>query len=253
MSTAALSPRATTAVLRAEARLFRREPATLFWVVLFPTLLLGILGAIPSFREANDDLDGLRTIDVYVPVVVLLALIMAGIQGMPAVVAGYREHGVLRRMSTTPIPPSALLGAQMGLHGAAALGSALFSLAAGRLVFDVALPRQAFGYGLALLLSVAAALALGTLATALARTTKAANAIGTSVTFPMMFCAGLWLPVQAMPDVLARIVELTPFGAASLALGQAAGGDWPGWSHLGVLTLWTVVLTAASVRWFRWE
>lgn len=42
-----------TAVLRTELRLFRREPGALFWMLVFPTLLLAILGSIPSFREAD--------------------------------------------------------------------------------------------------------------------------------------------------------------------------------------------------------
>ncbi|MCX4658753.1 ABC transporter permease [Streptomyces uncialis] len=245
------SPR--TAVLRAEARLFLREPGTLFWVIGFPPLLLAILGSIPSFREADDDLGGLRLIDIYVPVAVLTGLIMAGLQAMPPVLTGYRESGILRRMSTTPVPPSALLSAQMGLIGAAALLSALVSLALGRLAFDVALPRQAAGYLLALVLAVTAAVAMGALLSALTRTAKAATAIGSTAVFPMLFCAGVWLPVQAMPDGIARVVECTPFGAAAVAFGQAAAGDWPAWSHLGVLALWTVVLSAAATRWFRWE
>ncbi|GGZ26482.1 ABC transporter permease [Streptomyces poonensis] len=251
--TATRSATATTAVLKTEARLFGREPGSLFWVLVFPTLLLGVLGAIPSFREAQDSLDGLRTIDLYVPVTVLLGMIVAGIQAMPPVVTGYRERGILRRMSTTPVRPSALLSAQMVLHGAAALVSVLLSLAVGRLVHDVPLPRQVFGYVLALLLAVAVALALGALLSALSRTQKIATAAGSAVLFPMMFTAGVWLPVQAMPDVLARIVEVTPFGAAAQALSEATAGDWPAWSHLGVLTLWTVVLTGAAVRWFRWQ
>lgn len=52
-----------------------------------------------------------------------------------------------------------------------------------------------------------------------------------------MFCAGVWLPVQAMPGTLARIVGYTPFGAAAQALNQAAAGHWPGWTHLGVLVV----------------
>ena len=61
------------------------------------------------------------------------------------------------------------------------------------------------------------------------------------------------MPVQTMPDVLARVVGYTPFGAAAQALNQAAAGDWPGWDHLGVLAAWTVLLTAGAARWFRWE
>ncbi|MFG1812778.1 ABC transporter permease [Kribbella sp. NPDC049174] len=251
MTTTAPTP--GVAVLRAEARLFRREPGNLFWVMGFPPLLLVILGSIPSFRKVDDGLGGLRLIDVYVPVLVLVALIMTGLQAMPPIITGYRERGILRRMSATPVRPSALLTAQVGLNGAAGVVSALVCMAIGRLAFDVRLPHQAFGYALALLLTAAAALALGALVSALARTARIATAIGTAVFFPSLFSAGLWLPVQAMPKVLHHIVILTPFGAAARALDQASAGDWPAWSHLGVLAAWTVVLSAAATRWFRWE
>jgi ABC-2 type transport system permease protein len=248
-----LRPNVNTAVLRTEIRLFRREPGGLFWILLFPTLLLVILGSIPSFRDADPSFDGLRPVDAYVPVSVLLGLIVGGLQSMPQVVTGYRERGILRRMSTTPVRSSALLSAQMAVYGGAALLSALLALVVGRLAFDVRLPEQPFGYALALLLAVLVALALGAVVSALSRTTKTAGAIGSAVFFPMMFCAGVWLPVQAMPDTLARVVGYTPFGAAAQALNQAAAGDWPGWSHLGVLVVWILLLTGAAGRWFRWE
>ncbi|WP_369172482.1 ABC transporter permease [Streptomyces sp. R28] len=240
-------------VLKAEIRLFRREPGMLFWILLFPTLLLVILGSIPSFRDPQADLGGLRTIDIYVPVAVLLGLIMGGLQAMPQTLTGYRERGILRRMSTTPVRPAALLSAQMLVYGGAALTSALLALAVGRLAFDVRLPEQPFGYLLALVLAVLVALALGAVISALSRTTKIAGAIGSAVFFPSMFCAGVWAPVQTMPDVLARIVGYTPFGAAAEALNRSAVGDLPGWTHLGVLVAWTVLLTSAASRWFRWE
>ncbi|WP_198655237.1 ABC transporter permease [Streptomyces geranii] len=242
-----------TAVLRSEVRLFRREPGALFWILLFPALLLAILGSIPAFRHADPDLGGLRTIDVYVPVAVLLGLIVGGLQSMPQTLTGYRERGILRRMSATPVRPAALLSAQMLVYGGAALASGLLALAVGRLAFGVRLPRQPLGYLLALVLAVLVALALGAVISALSRTTKIAGAIGSAVFFPSMFCAGVWAPVQTMPDLLARIVGWTPFGAAAEALNRAAAGDWPGWGHLGVVTAWTVLLTAAAARWFRWE
>ncbi|MFF4905042.1 ABC transporter permease [Streptomyces sp. NPDC001260] len=243
----------STAVLRTEVRLFRREPGAIFWILLFPTLLLVILGSIPGFREHQSDLGGLRTIDVYVPVAVLLGLIVGGLQSMPQTLTGYRERGILRRLATTPVRPSALLSAQMAVYGGAALVSALLALAVGRLAFGVALPKQPLGYLLALLLAVLVALALGSVVSALSRTTKIAGAIGSAVFFPSMFCAGVWLPVQSMPHLMARIVDCTPFGAAAQALNQAAAGHWPGWGHLGVLAVWILLLTGAAGRWFRWE
>ncbi|MER5547538.1 ABC transporter permease [Streptomyces sp. NPDC002589] len=242
-----------TAVLRTEFRLFRREPAAVFWIFLFPTLLLAILGSIPSFREADTSLGGLRPVDAYVPIAVLIALIVSGVQSLPQTLTGYRERGILRRMSATPVRPSALLSAQMVVQGGVALASALLALAVGCIAFGVRLPRQPAGYLLALLLAAAAALALGSVVSALSRTTKIAGAIGSAVFFPMMFCAGVWIPVQSMPLVLARVVQLTPFGAAARALDQAASGHWPGWTHLGVLAAWSVLLAAGAARWFRWE
>ncbi|MGH3392541.1 MAG: ABC transporter permease [Actinomadura sp.] len=241
------------AVLRSEARLFGRELGSLFWMVLFPTVLLTILGLIPSFREADASLGGRRVIDLYVPVTVLLAMIMAGLQAMPPVITGYRERGILRRMSVTPIRPGALLTAQIVLHGAGALGSAVLAIAVGRLAFGVALPGRPAGYLVAFLLATLSALALGATVSAVSRTTKISAAVGSVVFFPMMFTAGVWVPVQVMPDTLQRIVSLTPFGAASQALDQAMAGDWPGWSHLGVMALWVVALVGVAARWFKWE
>lgn len=242
-----------TAVLKAEARLFLREPGALFSILGFPTVLLCVLGSIPSFREPSADLNGLRVVDLYVPIVVLLAIIVSGLQAMPPVLTGYRERGILRRMSTTPMRPAALIGAQIALHGAAATVSAALALAVGRVVFDVALPRQFVGYLVALVLATLATLALGGTISAVSRTTKITQAIGSVVFFPAMFSSGVWLPVSTMPDVLRRIVDLTPFGATAQALDAAAAGDWPSWTHLGVTALWAVLLIAAARRWFKWE
>ncbi|MPY48954.1 ABC transporter permease [Streptomyces acidicola] len=242
-----------TAVLRAEARLFLREPGALFWILAFPTVLLCVLGSIPSFREPSADLGGLRVVDLYVPVVVLLAVIMSGLQAMPPVLTGYRERGILRRMSATPMRPGALIGAQIALHGAAVAVSATLALAVGRIVFNVALPRHLPGYLVAFALAALAALALGSTISAVSRTTKITQAVGSVVFFPAMFTAGVYLPVSTMPDVLQRTVDLTPFGAAAQALDAAAAGDWPSWTHLGVTALWSGLLVAAARRWFRWE
>ncbi|WP_274033462.1 ABC transporter permease [Streptomyces sp. MMBL 11-1] len=241
------------AVLLTETRLFLREPGSLFWILVFPTVLLVILGFVPAFKEPDDTFGGRRVIDLYVPVSVLLAMIMAGLQAMPPVLTAYRERGILRRMSTTPVRPSALLTAQITLHGAAALGSALLVVTVGRVVYAVALPGHLLGYALALLLAVGAVLALGATICALSRTTKAATAVGSVAYLTMMFTAGVWVPVQAMPDTLRRIVQVTPFGAVSQALDQAASGHWPSWAYLGVVTLWTALLGLAAARLFRWQ
>lgn len=245
--------RPSRAVLQSEARLFRREPGALFWIILFPSLLLAILGLIPAFREPDPSLGGRRVIDLYVPVTVLLSTVVAGVQALPTVLTGYRERGILRRLSTTPVNPRALIGAQLVLHGAAVLFSIVLATAVGRIAFGVDLPRQQFGYALTVLLAALAGAALGATIAAFSRTVKVAQTVGTLVFFPAMFTTGVWAPVQTMPETLRQIVELSPFGAAAQGLYQAAEGGWPQWSHVLVTALWSAALIWAAVRWFRWE
>lgn len=47
-----------------------------------------------------------------------------------------------------------------------------------------------------------------------------------AVFFPMTPCAGVWIPVRSMPDVLARSVGFAPFGKVAEALNQAAATSY---------------------------
>ncbi|MFI6083410.1 ABC transporter permease [Streptomyces sp. NPDC051217] len=244
---------ASATVLKTEARLMTREPGVLFWIIAFPTLLMVILGLIPGFDDVDPDLGGRRIIDLYVPVAALLAVIMAGLQAMPPILIGYRERGILRRMSTTPVRPATLLTSQIILLGGGAFASAALVIAVGGIAFGVELPGNIVGYLLALILATAGALAMGGLVCAIAPTQRAGQAIGSALFFPSMFTAGVWLPVQTMPDLLRDIVSYSPMGASSEALDAAMRGGWPHWIDLAVMALWAALLTAGAARWFRWE
>ena len=248
-----MSSTATATVIRTEARLFGRELGSLFWIIGFPTLMLVILGAIPFFREPDEALGGLRTIDLYAAVSVLLAMIMASLMAMPAVLSNYRERGILRRLRTTPVHPSSLLAAQVGLHGGAVLAGIVLVLATARVIYHVPLPGALGWYALSLLLALIVTLSIGAVLTAVAPTSRSLQILGSIVFFPMMFTAGIWMPVQAMPDWLREIVVLTPLGAASEALNSSLLGQAPHLVDLAVMIGWTVVLSLIAVRTFRWE
>ncbi|WP_185995139.1 ABC transporter permease [Nocardioides campestrisoli] len=243
----------TRAVLRTEARLFAREPGSLFWIMLFPVALLCILGAVPSFRDPQPELGGLRTIDLYIPVTVLLSMIMAALMAMPPVLMGYRERGILRRLRTTPVSPGTVLLTQAALHAAAVLVSLVLLLAVGRLAFDIALPGSVLGYAVALLLAMAAAFSMGAVVAAVSPNVRVGTAIGMVFFFPSMFTAGVWFPVQAMGGLLRDAVVLTPLGAASEALHTAGTGSFPGAVDLVVVAVWTAGLALLAVRAFRWD
>ncbi|MBC2933139.1 ABC transporter permease [Nocardioides sp. zg-1228] len=244
---------ATAAVVRTEAVLFGRELGSLFWILLFPTILLVIIGLVPDYGEPDPALGGQRVIDLYASVCVVLAMIMAAIMAMPSVITAYREGGVLRRLRTTPVHPGALLGAQIGLHAGAVLVAVVLALGAARVVHDVPLPQAPGWYVVALLLAIAASFSIGAVVTAVSRSTRVAQTLGTVVLFPMMFTAGVWLPVQSMGGWLRDLVVATPLGAASEVLNDALQGLAPDVADLAVVGGWTVVLSLVAVRLFRWE
>jgi ABC-2 type transport system permease protein len=238
---------------RNELRLFLREPLVVFFALLFPTVLVVILGSIPAFREASPDLGGDTVISIYVGVALALGLAMLGLQFFPAVLALYRERGILRRLATTPVRPVALLGAQLVSAILTALVSGALVLAVGRIAYGVRLPDQFAGFVFAYVLSAAGVFAIGLLIAALVPTGKAGNAVGTLLFFPSMFFAGLWTPREVMPRVVQRIGDFTPLGAGERALHDAATGHWPSLLPVAVLIGYVIVFGAAAAKLFRWE
>jgi ABC-2 type transport system permease protein len=239
---------------RTEARLFVREPVGLFFAVFFPSMLLLVLGsAMPGFTTASADLGGLRPIDIYLPITGALAIATVAMVTLLGTLSAYRERGVLRRLSTTPVSPVALLAAQLLVNvGALIVGCAL-AYGTAVVVFAVAAPANVVGTLIGFLLGATAMGAVALLIAALAPTAKAASGLGTLVYFPMMFAAGVWTPGPTMPELVRRVADYTPLGAASQAMQTAWAGGWPHPLHLVVMVGLTVACGATAARWFRWE
>lgn len=92
-----------------EAKLAWRQPIGLIYGLGLPVLLLVIFGSIPAFKKLTPALGGLTLLSIYIPILIALTLALLALVGLAAPLAAYREQGVLRRMSTTPVPPSWVL------------------------------------------------------------------------------------------------------------------------------------------------
>ncbi|WP_328476109.1 ABC transporter permease [Actinoplanes sp. NBC_00393] len=242
----------TWRLIRIETVLSVRDKVGPLWGVCFPLVLLVILGSVPSMREPQAVNGGVSTFELYVPVLVLFNLATLALIALPNVLAGYRESGVLRRMQTTPVGPARVLGAQLAANLATAVVAAGLFLAVARLAFGVGLPAAPLSFLIAWLLVAAAVMSIGLLLTALAPGRAQATALGTVLYFPLMFCAGLWIPITQMPPLLRDISHLTPLGAGMRAFQDAYAGDFPSVQPLLILTGYAVVSALAAVRWFRW-
>jgi len=236
-----------------ETKLLWREPLAIFFSLAFPTLMLVILGIIPSFREPVKHMGGVRPIDLYVPITVLFAITMLGLTSLPTTLATYREKGILRRMAVTPVPPTRVIQAQMLMSLFMGIGAVVLLLAVGRVVFAVPLPAQLAGFMLAFVLSAAALFAMGLAIAALMPNARAASAVGTLLYFPLMFFAGLWAPRAVMPAILRQISDFTPLGAGAQAMHDTTAGMWPQALHLLVMAVTVVVFSVIASRLFRWQ
>jgi ABC-2 type transport system permease protein len=236
-----------------ETKLFFREPIVVFFALAFSPILLVILGLIPSMREPNADLGGVRLITLYLPIVISMGISLFSLSGLSQLFASYREKGVLRRMRTTPVKPAVMLGAQLLMATVLSIITMLIMVAIGHFAFDVEFPQQLPAFLISFLLLALALFAIGLLVAALAPSSKSASAIGSLVFFPLVFFAGLWLPRASMNKVLLTISDLTPLGAGVQSLQDATAGHWPQLLHLGVMLGWTLLAGGLAARYFRWE
>ncbi|MCX8032491.1 MAG: ABC transporter permease [Thermoleophilia bacterium] len=239
-------------LLAVEAKLYIRSAVGLILGLGLPVLLLVIFGLVPRFRHPMPELDGGTILGLYGPILSAFALAFLGLVSLPIPLAGYRELGVLRRMSCTPAPRSWILGVQLLINLSVGL-VALVILNVGIRVFGVGAPVQVGGYALAIVLCVAEIFALGLWIAAVARSAGLANAIGQLCLYPMMFFAGLYFPREMMPSLLRHISDWTPLGAAVHAMQQSAEGSFPSLQPILVMVGYAAVFGLAARKQFRWE
>jgi ABC-2 type transport system permease protein len=178
---------------------------------------------------------------------------MLTLLGLPGPLVSYRELGVLRRLSTTPVPPSWLLAAQVVVQFCVALAGLLIVNVVSVTAFGAPVPKNPGGLVLSSLLAIAGLFALGLLVAAVAPTAGSVNAIGRLAVIPLLFFAGLWLPRALMPPVLQDISNYSPLGAAVEAIQDSMQTGFPSARPLLVLVAYAVVFAVAARRFFRWE
>ncbi|WP_433495797.1 ABC transporter permease [Micromonospora sp. CA-248089] len=248
-------------MVKAETRLFLRDSATVGFGVLFPAGLLLALGAVPALREPSPATGGLRSIDVWAPTALVFGMVMIAVQHLPAVIATYRERGILRRLSTTPAHPRTVLLAQMIVAFASVVVSAALMILLAWAVLDIAPPERPLEFVVAFVAGYAALLGVGMISAAVGRTGSAANQIGTLLFVALMFTGGAFLPRVLMPDVLREAGEFIPPGLQALTAAWSAeageatatAGGQPFWLQIAVMAGIAVVASAIAAKLFRWE
>lgn len=241
-------------MLLTEAKLFLRDPAGPIFAVMLPVVLLLALGQIPGYREAVPELGGERIVDTQLPgMMAILAVVTMALTVLPSTLVTYRESGVLRRMSTTPVSPVRLLVAQVANNLAVAIVATVLLIGLGYLVLGSVPPRSPLAFAGVFVLGTASMLGLGLLIAAVAPNAKVAPGIGSLLMFPLLFMAGMWIPRELMPDLVRRIGDFLPMAPFADALRDTWAGHAPQPLHLAVMAVTVLVTGGLAARFFRWE
>ncbi len=263
MSAIALTPtslrqrRAFGQLISIELKLAWRRPIGLIVAIGVPLALLVIFGSPPSTTRPEASLGGVSFFNLYMPSLLVFVLIVVGLMGTPQQLATYRQQGVLRRMSTTPVQPAWLLAAQVVVNLIFAVIGVALILGVGAIAFGLTLPPTVAGdlvALLALLLTAAAMLAMGLCVAALAGSPQVAQALTLVCFYPLMFFSGIYVPLSVIhSSIIHSIAKLLPTGAGFNAVHAAFTGHSPGAEPLLVLAVWTIACSVIAARRFRWE
>lgn len=131
--------------------------------------LLLVFGLMPDINRPDPQFGGhspLATLIAPISIAVLLGMLALNV--LPTYLATYREKGILRRLSASPVHPSTLLTAQLLVQLAAAAVVVLLLVGVGTIGLGMPAPGNLIGFLISLMLGVASLFAVGLLIAAVA-------------------------------------------------------------------------------------
>lgn len=240
-----------------EAKLFLREPANAFFTLLFPLVMLFIFGSIYSNQSAPSipGASGQGTVETLIPALIAMVIGMTGLMAITMTMASYRENGVLRRLSTTPVSSLFVLVAQVVVvFSMTALGMLLLVIV-GKLVYHVRIPGNLLDILGGFILGSLSFFSIGFILAGTMPTTRTAQIVAMLLLYPMLILSGAAWPRELMPATVQKISAFMPLTyVVNLLRGLWIGEPWG--NHLldvGVLLGMLLLGIIISARTFRWE
>jgi ABC-2 type transport system permease protein len=236
-----------------EVKIFLREPLGVIGTVGFPILffvLLRRLGAAGPRRGQTPP----PVLGGDLPVFAALMVAISACISLVAIIAIYREGGILKRLRATPLQPATILMSQVLVKlGFTAVSLGLLSLAGARSMAPADAPWLSFAA--ALLFTTLCLLAIGFVIASVVPTARFAQPLATLVIYTMLGFSGLIVPVAALPPVARTVARVLPLTyAVSFLRGVWRGEGWLAHgTEVAVLAASFLVLTVVASRVFRWE
>lgn len=228
----------------------RRDPASTFFSVVFPVLLLVLFPALMTSSPP----ERVEAVRLMLPGLAAYGIAIVGYATMPATVAEARERGVLKRLRGTPVPAwSYAAGRFVAVLLMSSITLVLLGVTAAVMGVRIPLNRVVDGV-LVVLVSTACFAALGLALLTVVRRAQAAIAVSLGTLLPVAFFSGVFVVGADLPRTLEVAGNVLPLKHAAQALAWAVRPErsaYP-WLDLAVLGAWLVVGAVAARR-LSWE
>jgi ABC-2 type transport system permease protein len=241
--------------LRYDQKAFWRNPASVFFTVAFPVIVLVILVSIFG-GQTVEVRGGIDATTYYVPAIISLSVISATMQSLAMLLTNAREDGRLKRSRGTPMPPWVFIAGRVGNSIVVAVMMLALIVLLGWLAYGVAIPWGRLPEILVTLaIGTAAFCCLGIALTAAIPSQDAAAPIVNALLLPLYFLSGVFIPDDELPSGVIHFADAFPirqFFEAFFSAYVPAGGGGLAWGHLAVVAAWGVAGLLLAVRYFRW-
>ncbi|MEX0975165.1 MAG: ABC transporter permease [Bacillota bacterium] len=248
------SLRAYRKLVWTEMKLYLREPIAMFFTLGFPLMMLFLFGGVYGNQPAAL-FGGRGTVDVSVPSWAAMIIGTTGLMSLVPLIAGYRERGILRRFSTTPLSPLTYVAAQVSVLFTMTVSGMVLLIVAAKLVYNLRFSGNPLSVAAAFVLASFSFFAFGLLLSGILPTYRTASAVSMVIFYPMLFLSGAGMPRELLPDAMKRIGDAFPMTyAVTLLKGLWFGEPWAKFGReVAVLAGTLVISLALSSRWFNWN
>jgi ABC-2 type transport system permease protein len=240
---------------RFEQKVFWRNPAAVFFTVMFPVIFLLIFSSL----FGNDTIEelGIKTTVYYVPGIVTLAVVSATLVNVAMRMVEMRESGRLKRVRGTPLPTWAYISSRIGNAFVVSILMVVLITAISHVFYDVPIPTETIpAIVVTLLVGTFAFCSLGLALSTAIPSEEAAPPITNFTVLPLYFLSGVFIPVSEIPDGVLHVAAIFPirhfFQAFLTAFDPQTTGAGFEWGHLAIVGIWGIAGMLIAVRFFRW-
>ncbi len=239
-----------TVIAGTELRLMTREWAAMVFAFAFPVLLMLILPSVFG-NEASPEYGGVTPAAYYVADYVVVPLGALALIGLPVMISSYRERSILRRFEAAGVSTASVISAQAIVTSALVLLGATAVLLAAAPTYGIPAVQNALGVLAGFVLGTSTMISIGVMIGLLARTARAAQALGLLAFFPMWLLGAGGPPRPAMPEVMGRISDFLPLGHAGAAIREPWLDTGSTSLNLLALGLWLVLASSTVIALLR--